>query len=464
MSTSSISVNSSSGSLLSVSGLASGLDTSSIVAALMASEREPVTRLTDEQTRLHGQQQQLQSIQSTLEQLNYALAEFTLPSLFASNQSVSSSEPSLIAAAASGGAGIGGYEVEVTQLARSAQRTYTFTAPAAEGQLTIGGRQYTVTAGESAQQLASAINADPEGAVYAATLEGSKIVLSSRATGEQAGEAIRVSAPEGMLVEVAGSAREGKDAEYSVDGVPGSSASNTVTDAIPGVTLTLSGLTDGAPVTIDVGAPGPSVSALETQLQSFVKLYNGAVETIEKQLATRPAQGTAASELESGTLYADEELTSLLTSAREIMYEPVAGLSGQVTSLAEIGISTGAPTGAGATSQASLEGLLKLEPAKLVQAVQSDPVGVQQVLQKWSLNLQGVLAAAAEPGGGIETRLKADESQYSELARQIASMNEVLAQREKALQATYAQLESVISVNDAQSSWLANQEKALTAG
>lgn len=464
MSTSSLSVNSSNGSLLSVSGLASGLDTSSIVAALMSSEREPVTRLSDEQTRLHGQQQQLQTIQSTLEQLNYALAEFTLPSTFASNQSVTSSEPSLIAAAASGGSGVGGYEVEVTQLARSAQRTYTFTSPAAEGQLTIGGRQYTVAAGETAQQLASAINSDPEGAVYAATLEGSQIVLSSRATGEHAGEAIQVSSPEETLVEVAGSAREGKDAEFSVDGVSGSSASNTVTDAIAGVTLTLTGLTEGAPVTIDVGAPGPSVSALEGQLQSFVKLYNGAVETIEKQLATRPPQGTGSSELESGTLYADQELTSLLTSAREIVYEPVAGVSGQVTSLAQIGISTGAPTGAGATSQASLEGVLKFEPAKLAQAVQTDPAGVQELLQKWSLKLQGLLTGAAEPGGAIETRLKSDESQYSELAQQISSMNEILAQREKALQATYAQLESVISVNDAQSSWLTNQEKAFASG
>ena len=78
--------------------------------------------------------------------------------------------------------------------------------------------------------------------------------------------------------------KEGKNAEYSVDGVAGTSASNTVTNAIAGVTLTLGGLTTTGPVTIDVQAPGASVSAVEAQVQSFVKLYNSTVEAIQKQL------------------------------------------------------------------------------------------------------------------------------------------------------------------------------------
>ncbi len=66
---SSLAVSSTAGSPISISGLASGLDTSSIISALMAVEREPVTRLTDAQEKLQGQQKELTSVQSSLQQL-----------------------------------------------------------------------------------------------------------------------------------------------------------------------------------------------------------------------------------------------------------------------------------------------------------------------------------------------------------------------------------------------------------
>src|SRR5208283_5082375 len=164
MSTSQLNINTSSASApISFSGIASGLNTSSIISALMASEREPVTRLGDQQTELRSQQQALQGIQSSLQQLSFAVSEFALPDLFESNQSVASSAPSVISAVSTGGAGTGGYEVEVTQLARSAQRTFAFASPASEQQITIGGREYTVKAGETAKEFAATLNADHEG-------------------------------------------------------------------------------------------------------------------------------------------------------------------------------------------------------------------------------------------------------------------------------------------------------------
>ncbi len=97
----------------------------------------------------------------------------------------------------SSGAGIGGHEVEVTQLANSAQRTFTFTSPTAEDTLTIDGHSYTVKAGESAKELASTINSDSTATVYAAVLEGGTLVLSNRATGNTGAEFIKVSDPGG---------------------------------------------------------------------------------------------------------------------------------------------------------------------------------------------------------------------------------------------------------------------------
>jgi len=464
VSTSGISVNSPAGSPISISGAASGLDTTAIISALLSAERQPITRLTNEQATIEAQQKQLQGIQASLNGLSFAASEFALPSLFESSQSVTSSAPALVAATATGGAGVGGYEVEVTRLASSAQRTFTFTSPGAEQQLTVSGQQYTLKAGETVKELASAINAQRGGTVYAAVLEGSKIVLSSRVTGAAGAEAIQVSSPEGALVEVPGTAREGHDAEFSVDGVAGTSTSNTVTDAIAGVTLSLAGLTNGGPVTVNVAAPGLSVSAVESQVQSFIKLYNTTVESIQKQLAERPpGHGAGSSQIGAGTLYQDQELSGLLANMRQIMYEPIEGLPAEVASPASIGISTGAPSGS-VTSQSALAGQLKLEPAKLASAVQANPAAVQEMLQQWSLKLQKAIGATAEPGGGIATRTQDDQAQIGDLGRRISSLNELLAHRERALQATYAELESIISQNTAQASWLTSQEKSLAAG
>ena len=63
---SSLSVGSTAGSPITISGLAAGLNTSSIISALMGAEREPLTRLTETQGKLQAEQTALQSVQSSL--------------------------------------------------------------------------------------------------------------------------------------------------------------------------------------------------------------------------------------------------------------------------------------------------------------------------------------------------------------------------------------------------------------
>jgi flagellar hook-associated protein 2 len=461
MSTSGLSVGSSTSSPITISGLASGLETTKIIAALMDAEREPVTHLTDEEAKLAAEQTQLSSIQSSLQQLAFSASEFSLPSLFESAQSVTSSEPQRVSASSSSGAGVGGYEVSVTRLANSSQRSFTFASPASEQTLTIEGQEFKLKAGESAKELASSINTNSKAPVYAAVLENGTLVLSSRATGNTGAEFIKVSGA--ALTEVAGTAKEGRDAEFEVDGVAGTSGSNTVTSAIPGVTLTLGGLTPNGPVTIDVEPPGPNASVVEAQVQSFVKLYNSTVETVQTQLQTKPpTKYESTSEYGTGILFGDVELTGLLDNMRVTMYEPITGLPAEMSSPFDIGISTGSAGGSGGSSGASLEGLLTLEPAKLAEAVKANPAGVEKMLQQWSQSLQTQINTVGAPGGALEVRVNGDGTEVTGLASQINSMNEMLAQREKSLQRTYAELESVISRNTTQSDWLTSQEESLT--
>jgi flagellar hook-associated protein 2 len=454
---------SSGASPLTINGLSgSGLNMSSIVAALMSAERQPVTRMTTQSEKLGAASQQLQSVQSSLRQLALSVSNLTLPSLFESAQTATSSDPTRITATVTSGAGVGGHEIEVRRLANSAQRTFTYAAPAAEDTLTIDGRAYTIAAGANAKTLAEKINSDAQGTVYASVLESGEIVLSRRATGATGGEFIKVVDPGAALSEVAGAAREGVNAEYTLDGVEKTSASNTVSTAIAGVTLTLQGVTRaGEPVTIDVQPPQVSASAIEKQLSSFVSTYNQTIEVLQKQLTTKPPSSTQnAKELGTGTLFGDNELSTLVAAMRQSMYEPIAGLPAQMSSPADIGLSTGA-AGAGGVSQGAIEGLLQIEPQQLAKAVQSEPAAVQQMLEKWSQSLQTLVEGVAGPGGTMEARITGDSTQVSELHNRIAGMEEVLAGREKALQQTYAELESLISESTSKMSWLNSQAEGL---
>jgi flagellar hook-associated protein 2 len=461
MSTSAVTTNTGGTTPLSFSGLASGLDTSSIIQALLSAERQPIVHLTNQQEKLVGQQTELASIQGKLQQLTFSAFEFTLPSLFEGVQSVTSSEPARVGAAITSGAGVGGYEVEVTQLANSAQRGFAFTSPTAEDTVTIDGREYTLAAGATAKELASKINSDGKGTVFAAVQGEGAIVLSSRTTGATGGEFIKVTDAGGTLIEKAGSAKEGKNAEYSVDGVVGTSTSNVVSEAIPGVSLTLSSLTSAGPVTIAVQPPAANVKAIEAQLQSFVTLYNETVEEIETQLTTKPvAKPQSTGELATGSLFGDATLTNLLFQVRQTMYETIEGLPVEMSSLASLGVSTGAATG-GKASQSSLAGVLKLDPAKLAAAVQANPEGAKTMMQKWAKNFTSAVNAVAAPGGSLEIRINGDSEQIREMKTRITSMNEILTVRQKALEQTYARLETVISRNSSQSSWLSSQTSQL---
>jgi flagellar hook-associated protein 2 len=453
------------GAPISFNGLSSGLNTSEIITALLGVERVPITRLTAEQTSLEGQRTQLQSIQSNLTQIAFDAQELGSPVLFKTSQAVSSSEPARIAATATAGAAVGGYEVNVTQLANSGQRTFTFKSPAAAETLTIDGKEIEVAAGSTVKDLVNKINSDSTATVYAAALGEETVVLSTRETGATGAGFIAVSDPGGTLVEQAGLAKEGQNAEYTVDGVAGSSASNKLTSAIPGVTLELKALTTvTGPVTVDVQPPGPSVSAIAEQVQAFVTLYNSTVGTIHTQLTTKPppSPGSTA-ELQTGTLFGDFELTSLINGMRQSIYEPGTGLPAEMSSLADIGISTGAPTGNGSPSQASLEGQLTVNTAQLEGAIQANPTGVQNMLLSWSKGFQELVNANAGPGGSLEARISGDNTQTSELGNRIAAMNEMLAVRQKALESEFAAMEQIMSKSQAQGAWLSSQLTAMVA-
>ena len=198
------------GAPISFNGLGSGLNTNEIITALMGVEREPITHLTDQQSTLEGQSAQLKAIQGNLTQLTFDAQELGSPLLFSSSQTAASSEPTRVAASATSGAAVGGYEVEVTQLANSSQRTFTFKSPAAAETITIEGKEIEVAAGATIEDLVKAINSDSTATVYAAAVGTETVVLSTRETGATGAGFIAVTDAGGTLVEQAGQPKKAR--------------------------------------------------------------------------------------------------------------------------------------------------------------------------------------------------------------------------------------------------------------
>lgn len=449
---------------LRIQGLGSGLKTEEIISELMGIERRPLTRLEQEQTLEQAQESALRGLASSLQSLTFSAGELKSPTLFGDTQTVASSESSRVSASITGtGAAIGGYEVEVTKLASASQRTFAFKSPPAEESLTIDGHEVKLKAGQSITELVDSINSDSESGVYAAATNAETIVLSSRATGNTGSSFIEVSDPGGTLTEKAGTAKEGRNAEYSIDGVPGSASSNTLTEAIPGVTLTLSALTTTGPVTINVAPPAPETTKITEQVKAFVKQYNSTLEAINHEVETKPAAGLQAeAEDPAGRLFGDTELTGLTASMRQAIYTPVEGLPATMSSLASIGVSTGAASGSSPYSQSAVEGKLTIDEAQLQEAVKSNPAGVQKMLQQWGASFEGLINAYAEPGAGtLASRVSGDESESSYMSQQITALTESLAVRQQGLEARYLALETAMSKISSQGSWLTKQLSSL---
>jgi flagellar hook-associated protein 2 len=471
-----------SGTAMQVTGLASGLDTNAIVEALMASQQQQVTNLQNQQTGLTAMNTQLTNIQAALTKVANDAQALGDPSLFALTQTVSSTNSTLVGATAtsSNGAVVGGYQITVSALASASQKTYSFTSQSSANTVTIDGQQISLAAGASADDLVNAINSNSNATVWATvTQEASgntpaQIVFSDRQTGVPSGSYIQVSDTAGALTDT-GNDVPGTDAAYTINGgATQYSSSNTIsgpslggstpptqgqgaTQTIPGVTLSLNGVTGSTPVTVTVGTPAPSTTNIQTAVQQFITDYNSAITTIQTQLTQTPSS----SDPTQGTLFGDQDLQQLLSNMREQMDATVGGLTGSMSSMLDAGVSTGAASGTAAPSQSSISGNLTLDATTLTQALTNNATAVQQMLQSWSISFSNLVNNEAAPGGTISTRIQGDDTQSSFLATQISNMQAANTEQQNELVQEFANMEAALSSSQSTSSWLTSQLSSL---
>ena len=167
-------------------------------------------------------------------------------------------------------------------------------------------------------------------------------------------------------------------------------------------------------------------------------------------------------------LFGDRQLSGLLTDLRQLVYMPVAGLPSGMSSLSDLGVTTGGATSE--SSKESLAGRLTIDAEKLKKVLSEDPNGVRDLLAGvdnaggWARRFEEVVAGAAKTDGTLDSRIDGADGELRGLQAQMTQMDARLALRERALQAQFTALEVALAKSQQQGQWLAGQLAALGNG
>jgi flagellar hook-associated protein 2 len=322
-----------------------GIDVSSLVQEVLSESSGQLTEWQNEQSTLQTQASDLTSINTDLSSLATAVQALDDPLGALTQLTATSSDSSVLTATASSTATAGTHEIVVNNLA-SPGLVYTddFAAGAdasilpqgatsGEIDLQIGGtsgttQAITITAGsnDTLNTLASYINSQNWGVTASVVTDanGSRLALTSQATGTAG--ALAITSNNTALTFEAPSG--GVNASLTIDGIPFSSASNTITGAIPGLTLNLANASPDETVQVSVGA---NTSGTEQAIENFVSAYNQVINDINQQFTVNSSTNS------EGPLGSDSALRSLQSSLLNDVTYSVSG-NGGLVNLASLGI------------------------------------------------------------------------------------------------------------------------------
>jgi flagellar hook-associated protein 2 len=346
---------------ISSPGIGSGIDVQSIVSQLVALEKAPLTQLETQANSIKTKISTYGTISSQVSALGDAAFKLGNASGWNSVKA-SSSNPTAIGVSASAGAPATSLTMQVQQLAKAqstASSAVTTGSAVGSGSLTIelgswSGSTFTagadtpvtvtINAGEDTlTEIAAKIN-DADAGVSATVLKdasGERLLLRSKETGAENGFRITANDADGNHTNASGLSRlvydgtsatgtslsqAGQNALATINGVSISSASNKLTDTLPGMTIQLSQVTT-APVEIDVSTDQDSIRA---NVQAFVDAYNSLNNTLAT--TTKYDAGTKT----AGTLQGDSTAVGLQNALRSMMRSTTA--SSPYTRLSDIGI------------------------------------------------------------------------------------------------------------------------------
>lgn len=438
--------------IFSVAGLATGFDWRKMIDELMAVERRPIQALAQRKTQLEAVKGAWGNLKLLLQAVDTKLDPFFDATTFKARVAISSSE-SVVKATTSAGAAVGTYSITVDRLAQAevvASAAQPEGALGLSGTFTVNGQTITVETSDSVATIRDKINATPNVGVTAAVVNTvvdgvtkSILVLKSNTTGTAGAMTLtedtnQVLTKLGVLVNGSPNVQvAAQDASLTVDGVAITSGSNTITNAVPGVTLELKGT---GSATLEVK---PDVDSMVAKIQDFVKAYNEALARLREYLVNQPGNG--------GPLGGDPIAQGMERKLRQLAYEAVAGLPASMDSLYEIGITTSDSTGALSVDETKLRAVLSSRPQDLADLFYSPDAAVKSVAERLREALRLWIQADT---GMIPTREKGLDDLIADMVKRMQALEERLELKERRLIEQFTALERSISLLQAQAAWL----------
>ena len=353
---------------ISSTGIGSGLDVKSIVSQLVAIEKQPLVQLQAKASTLQTQLSLYGTVQSQMSALGDAAALLSGSSGW-NTQTASSSNAAAVGVTVGSTASSAALTISVTQLA-AAQSTASLgvakgVAPGASGTLSFqlgtwtGGSfaagasaavSVTVGATDTMSAIASKINAANAGVKASVLSDGvnERLTFQSSTSGAAMGFSVTAtpdSADNGTLANYGFTdatatnatqsngtstgmfmGQSGLNANLTVNGVVLTSASNTMNNVTPGVSLQLSQVTT-APVTVTVAN---DLATTQKNIQSFVDAYNAINQTLSD--ATKYDASTKI----AGPMQGDATTVGLMNALRSMMGSTSVGST--LTHLSDAGL------------------------------------------------------------------------------------------------------------------------------
>ncbi len=445
------------GNIANSLGFGSGINVSQMVSDLATASRAPKVERFDalaraSQAKISAVAQARANLDSFADSLTGLVAGGSLRS-----QPTVSNEAAL-SAATTAGVPLGQLsgEIEIIQLAR-AQTSYSAlrtsaSDPIGQGMMTlaVGGISYGIAIGaanDSLTGLADAINAIGSGVrANILTDQGQVRLVLKGETGAAKGFTLTPdagAAPGLAQFTTSGggltTAQNATDALFTLDGIGYARSTNTVSDVLPGVTLTLKKAQAGE--TIAIGSTRPT-EAIRQTIDDFVSVFN---ELSANLKAARSAGGGNIRTL-------DRQLAALIG-------KPLTGGS-DINSLASIGLKTGRD-GTLSVDQARLNAVLAGDP-DAVEALFNPPRGgtrTQDTDPGLAIALDAIRDAAVDGGGPLQSLEKTLQAEASAIAKNRERMEAREDAYRARLENRYASLDARIGAYKATQSYLEQQIK-----
>ncbi|ORM68274.1 flagellar filament capping protein FliD [Pantoea rwandensis] len=378
-------------------GVGSGLNLSDILDSLSTAEKASLTPISTQQSAYTAKLSAYGTLSSALTTFQTANTALNSADLFSATTATSSS--SAFSATTSGTVVAGKYNVAVTQLAQaqtltSAVQTSNTTAlgdsSATSRTLTIKladgtSKDIALTTDQtSLTGMRDAINGASAGvsASIIKVADGSyRLSLTSSKTGEaNAVSSISVSGDDTLnnivgfdSTKVDADTGEGnpmsvsvqaQDAELTVNNVKITNSSNTISDALEGITLNLNDTTTGNQ-TLTVAQ---DTSKATTAISNFVTAYNSLLDQFSSLTKyTAVDVGSDAQDTSNGALIGDSTLRTIQTQIKSMLTNSAS--TSTYKTLAQIGITSDPTTGE-----------LTLDSDKLSTELTKDPDGIKQMI------------------------------------------------------------------------------------